>query len=239
MINVSILTMAGARSLGIEGAPLRALGLAAMLHDIGKVRTPVEILTKPGVLTPDERVIMRRHATDGAAILRASRDMPRLAAIVAFEHHLRRDGLGYPEGVRREPINLATSLCAIADCYDAMRTDRVYQAAQPPERIAAMMLHRDGARFDPHLVRRLTDLLGVYPPSTLVRLTNGEIGVVVSDDSSATTVKVILTPEGVRVEGGQHRRVRTRAGGERDAESIGVASTLDPDVYGIDPLESL
>ncbi len=178
MINVAILAMTSARSLGIEGTRLRALGLAAMLHDIGKVRTPIEILNKPEVLTPAERAIMRRHPLDGAAILRASPDMPRLAAIVAFEHHLRRDGSGYPEGVRRDPINLATVLCGITDAYDAMRSKRAYQAATPAQRILAIMLHNDGGQFDPDLVRRFIDVMGVYPPSTLVRLTNGEVGVV-------------------------------------------------------------
>ena len=101
MVNVSILTMAQARGLGIEGTLLREFGLAALMHDIGKVRTPIEILNKPDKLTDDEFAIMRMHVVDGAEILRRTPDMPALAPVVAFEHHLRLDGTGYPLGVKR------------------------------------------------------------------------------------------------------------------------------------------
>src|SRR5262245_33764169 len=89
MVNVSILTMAQARALGIDGKLLREFGMSALMHDIGKVRTPKEILNKPEKLTDDEFVIMRRHVVDGAEILRRTPEMPILAPVVAFEHHLR------------------------------------------------------------------------------------------------------------------------------------------------------
>ena len=89
MVNVSILTMGQARALGIEGRLLREFGLSALMHDIGKVRTPKEILNKPDKLTDDEFAIMRRHTVDGAEILRRTPEMPILAPVVAFEHHLR------------------------------------------------------------------------------------------------------------------------------------------------------
>ena len=100
MVNVSILTMGQARALGIEAQLLREFGLSALMHDIGKVRTPKEILNKPDKLTDDEFAIMRRHVVDGAEILRRTPEMPILAPVVAFEHHLRLDGSGYP--VRRQ-----------------------------------------------------------------------------------------------------------------------------------------
>jgi putative nucleotidyltransferase with HDIG domain len=101
MVNVSILTMAQARSLGVDGPLLREFGLAALMHDIGKVKTPLEILTKPEALTTDEFAIMKRHTIDGAEILRATPDVPALAPVVAFEHHLRMDGSGYPDSQPR------------------------------------------------------------------------------------------------------------------------------------------
>ncbi len=94
MVNVSILTMAQARALGIEGRLLREFGLSALMHDIGKVRTPKDILNKPAKLTDEEFAIMKRHTVDGAEILRRTPEMPILAPVVAFEHHLRRDGTG-------------------------------------------------------------------------------------------------------------------------------------------------
>ncbi len=96
MVNVSILTMGQARGLGIDGATLREFGLAALMHDIGKVKTPNEILNKPGKLTDQEYDILKLHTVNGAEILKNTPEIPTLAPIVAFEHHLRSDGTGYP-----------------------------------------------------------------------------------------------------------------------------------------------
>src|SRR5206468_3941350 len=106
-----------------------------LMHDIGKVKTPVEILNKPEKLTEPEFAIMKRHTIDGAELLRQTPDIPALAPVVAFEHHLRLDGTGYPSGVRRSALNLGTMLCSIADVYDAMRSRRRYQQSFPTERI--------------------------------------------------------------------------------------------------------
>ena len=97
MVNVSILTMGQARGLGIDGPLLREFGLAALMHDIGKVKTPTEILNKPDKLTDEEFAIMKRHVVDGAEILRGTPDIPPLAPVVAFEHHLRNRWHGVPE----------------------------------------------------------------------------------------------------------------------------------------------
>ena len=168
MVNVSILTMAQARALGIEGTLLREFGLAALMHDIGKVRTPIEILNKPDKLTDDEFAVMRMHVVDGAEILRRTPEMPPLAPVVAFEHHLRLDGTGYPVGVKRATLNLGTMLCSIADVYDAMRSQRAYQESFPTDRILAVLKRNDGMQFDQHLVRRFSQLMGIYPPGNLV-----------------------------------------------------------------------
>jgi putative nucleotidyltransferase with HDIG domain len=130
MVNVSILAMAQARALGLEGSRLREFGLSALMHDIGKVRTPLEVLQKTDRLTDDEFTIMKRHVVDGAEILRRTPEMPIMAPSVAFEHHLRIDGSGYPD-VTRPSLNLATMLTSIADVYDAMRSQRAYQQAFP------------------------------------------------------------------------------------------------------------
>src|SRR5581483_2688430 len=178
MVNVSILTMGQARGLGIDGALLREFGLAALMHDIGKVRTPLEVLNKPDKLTDSEFEVMRRHVVDGAEILRETPDMPALAPVVAFEHHLRLDGTGYPYGVKRGSLNVGTMLCSIADVYDAMRSQRRYQQAFPSDRILEVLKRSDGKQFDQHLVRRFVQLLGIYPVGNLVKLNTGEIAVV-------------------------------------------------------------
>ena len=150
MVNVSILTMAQARALGIDGKLLREFGLSALMHDIGKVRTPKEILNKPGKLTDEEFVIMRRHTVDGAEILRRTPEMPALAPVVAFEHHLRADGTGYPGGVVRTQLNLATMLCGIADVVH-QRGEAEFPEQRSFDAQAARLTHRQDR--DVHHVR--------------------------------------------------------------------------------------
>jgi putative nucleotidyltransferase with HDIG domain len=203
MVNVSILTMAQARALGVDGSLLREFGLAALMHDIGKVRTPLDVLNKPDKLTDAEFDIMRRHVVDGAEILRATPDIPALAPVVAFEHHLRLDGSGYPIGVQRTALNLGTMLCSIADVYDAMRSQRHYQQAFPSDRILEVLKRADGTQFDQHLVRRFAQLIGIYPPGNAVRLNTGEIAVVIkayAPDPHRPQVRIVLDAEGRRLD---------------------------------------
>jgi putative nucleotidyltransferase with HDIG domain len=240
MVNVSILTMGQARALGIEGRLLREFGLSALMHDIGKVRTPKEILNKPDKLTDDEFVIMRRHVVDGAEILRRTPEMPILAPVVAFEHHLRLDGTGYPFGVRRQALNVGTMLCSISDIYDAMRSQRAYQQAFPTERILAVLKRNDGTQFDQHLVRRFVQLLGIYPPGNLVRLSNGEVAVVSkvhAPDPYRPRVRVLFDRSGARLDLPVERNLWEPP--HEGAEADTVLGPVDPDEFGIDPLNFL
>ena len=238
MVNVSILAMGQARALGIDGRLLREFGLSALMHDIGKVRTPKEILNKPERLTDVEFQIMRRHTVDGAEILRRTSDMPILAPVVAFEHHLRIDGSGYPAQARRTQLNVATMMCSIADVYDAMRSQRAYQEAYPSERILAVLQRNEGPQFDPHLVRRFVQLLGIYPPGNLVKLNTGEVAVVLqvhAPDPYRPRVRVLFDANG-----GQLDRPIDRSLFEASiAAGQHVVTPVDPAQYGIDPLACL
>ena len=237
MVNVSILTMAQARGLGIDGPLLREFGLAALMHDIGKVKTPSEILNKPGKLTDEEFAIMKRHTVDGAEILRGTPDIPPLAPVVAFEHHLRIDGTGYPEKVSRPSLNLATMLCGIADVYDAMRSQRKYQQAFPSDRILTVLQKNDGSQFDPHLVRRFVQLLGIYPVGNLVKLNTDEIAIVLqahAPDPYRPKVRVLFAAEGNRLEIPRDVNLWETEPGTKRASS--VIAPLNPADYGVDPL---
>jgi len=242
MVNVSILTMAQARAVGIEGRLLREFGLSALMHDIGKVRTPKEILNKPGKLTDDEFVIMRRHTVDGAEILRRTPEMPILAPVVAFEHHLRLDGSGYPFTVQRDSMNLGSMLCAIADVYDAMRSQRAYQQAHPTDRILAVLKRNEGAQLDQNLVRRFTQILGIYPPGNLVKLTSNEIAVVLhvhAPDPHRPRVRVLFDRNGARLDLPFERNL-WEPQGDRSGDTLeSVIAPVDPAEYRIDPLNYL
>jgi putative nucleotidyltransferase with HDIG domain len=240
MVNVSILTMGQARALGIEGRLLREFGLSALMHDIGKVRTPLEILNKPDKLTAAEFAIMRRHTVEGAEVLRRTPEMPILAPVVAFEHHLRLDGTGYPHGVKRTALNLGTMIRSIADVYDAMRSQRAYQQSFPTDRVLAVLKHDDGKQFDSHLVRRFVQLLGIYPPGNLVKLSTGEIAVVTkvhAPDPFRPRVRVLFGPSGARLEVPYDRNLWESPGGGGPGDS--VVAPVDPADYGIDPLGHL
>jgi putative nucleotidyltransferase with HDIG domain len=236
MVNVSILTMGQARALGIDGPLLREFGLAALMHDIGKVRTPLEVLNKPEKLTDTEFVIMKRHTVDGAEILRKTPDMPALAPVIAFEHHLRLDGTGYPNGVTRSSLNVGTMLCSIADVYDAMRSQRRYQQAFPSERIIEVMKRNDGQQFDQHLVRRFTQLIGIYPVGNLVRLNTGEVAVVLkiyAPDPHRPQVRVLFDRDGKRLSLAYDLNLWEATEPEHPGS---VVAPVDPADYQIDPL---
>jgi putative nucleotidyltransferase with HDIG domain len=239
MVNVSILTMGQARGLGIEGALLREFGLSALMHDIGKVKTPTEILNKPDKLDDREFEIMKRHTVDGAEILRRTPEMPALTPIVAFEHHLRLDGTGYPNGVVRGQLNLATMLCGVADVYDAMRSQRHYQEAFPTDRILAVLQRNDGTQFDQNLVRRFAQLVGIYPAGNLVRLSTGEIAVVLktyAPDPYRPRVRVLRSADGTDLARPYEVNLWE---GEEGRAAVSVQAPLDPTAYGIDPLTHL
>jgi len=237
MVNVSILTMGQARGLGIDGALLREFGLAALMHDIGKVRTPIEILNKPDKLTDAEFTIMKRHVVDGAEILRMTPDVPPLVPVVAFEHHLRIDGSGYPDGVTRSSLNIGTMLCSVADVYDAMRSQRAYQQSFPTDRILAVLQRSDGKQFDQHLVRRFVQLVGIYPAGNLVRLNTGEVAVVMNihaPDPYRPHVRVLLGRDGQRLDLPYELNLWEPSQDPRRPASI--AAPLDPAEYQFDPL---
>ena len=235
MVNVSVLSMAQARALNVEGAMLREFGLAALMHDIGKVNTPLEVLNKPDRLTKEEFDVMKRHVIDGAHILRRTPGMPALASIVAFEHHLKKDFSGYPENVGSRNLNLCTMVVTIADVFDALRSNRVYREGLPSERIRSIMLQQESPAYDATLLRRFVNLVGLYPVGTLVRLDSEEVGVVMKEhptDPFRPQVKMLLDRTGAVLE--QQPLVNTW---ERSA--LSVVEAVDPDTVSIDPLTYL
>ena len=178
---------------------------------------------------------MRRHVVDGAEILRRTPEIPSIAPVVAFEHHLRVDGTGYPAGAQRTSLNLGTMLCSIADVYDAMRSQRQYQEAFPSERILAVLKHKEGALFDQHLVRRFVQLLGIYPPGNLVKLSTGELAVVLqphAPDPHRPRVRIVMDANGRRLDHPRDVSLFEMQG----PDAVSVVTPVDGADYGIDPL---
>ena len=158
-LNVSVLTMALAETMQMDAANVRALGLAGLLHDLGKVRVPIEILNKPGKLTDSERLAMQQHTVEGARLIIAAEQRMDVAATVAYEHHLMIDGGGYPplhydRGARR-----ASRIVHVCDVYDALRTKRPYRDAWESNRALGYIEERAGKEFDPELAHAFTTMM--------------------------------------------------------------------------------
>lgn len=158
-LNVAVLTMGLAEALGCSPKDVRTYGVAGLLHDIGKVRIPLEVLTKPGALTDTERDIMRAHPVDGARILMQSDEDLDVAAVVAYEHHITLDGGGYPPQHYRRTCALASRFVHVCDVYDALRTHRPYREAWSSEKTLAYLRERAGSEFDPAVVAAFVTML--------------------------------------------------------------------------------
>ena len=158
-INVAVLTMALAESLGVGGTAVRGFGLAGLLHDLGKIRIPEEILNKPGKLTSLERSIVEAHPVDGARMILEGDEPLDLAATVAYEHHLCIDGGGYPKLHYPRQAHHASRLVHVCDVYDALRTRRPYRDAWTSAEALDYITKRAGSEFDPEVVAAFLELM--------------------------------------------------------------------------------
>jgi putative nucleotidyltransferase with HDIG domain len=158
--NVAMLSMGLAEQLSFSSQDVRAIGVAALLHDIGKVRLPESLLNKPGVLTDAERAIMRTHTVEGARLLGERGAGYGLASIVAYEHHVWANGQGgYPDFRFPRPPHFVTRLVQVCDVYDALSTQRPYRAAWPRARTLHHMRLQAGRELDYDLLLAFFDLL--------------------------------------------------------------------------------
>ena len=158
-LNVSVLTMALAEHVKLPANDVRAFGVAGLLHDLGKVRIPKEILIKPGKLSDAEREIMQRHPVDGARLIVSSDKNLDLAAVVAYEHHMMLDGGGYPKPHYGRGCHHASALVHVCDVYDALRTHRPYREAWASEKALAYLDERAGKEFDPKIARAFVEMV--------------------------------------------------------------------------------
>ena len=163
-LNVCVLSMGLAEWVGLGARDVRAFGVAGLLHDIGKTKIPIEVLNKPGRLTPEERDIMNRHPVEGAKIIMASEENLDLAAVVAYEHHIMQNGGGYPKLDYPRECHQASKLVHVCDVYDALRTNRPYRAAWPPAKVLAYLEERGGTEFEPDIASRFVKMMGEWEP---------------------------------------------------------------------------
>ncbi|HEU5171057.1 MAG TPA: HD domain-containing phosphohydrolase [Gemmatimonadales bacterium] len=168
-MNVSVLAMALAEYLELGKGAVRTVGLAALLHDLGKIRIPHEILVKPGKLTPAERRVVERHPVEGARIILDRDDDLDLAASVAYEHHLMIDGGGYPRLHFPRGAEYASRLVHVCDVYDALRTQRPYRDAWESEPALDYIQTRAGVEFDPAIARAFVRMMREWDSRRVVQ----------------------------------------------------------------------
>ena len=157
--NVGILAMSLAESLGFNGHYLNKIGIAALLHDVGKATTPDDILSKEGPLTKEERIVMEEHAIKGAMYLMKLKGVNNLAILAAMEHHIKYDGSGYPRIKGGWEANIVSQIITVADVYDALRSMRPYRKPMPHDQIIMILTDESGTTFNPYIVERFLKLI--------------------------------------------------------------------------------
>ncbi|GFO58747.1 hypothetical protein GMST_10720 [Geomonas silvestris] len=228
-VNVAVLAMALAASMGLPQEEVEEIGLAGFLHDIGKTRIDRSIVLKPGKLTRAEYQEMQRHPEYGAAIGAELPGVSQRVAEAVLAHHVRFDRTGYPDWACGREYGRISSIVAVADCYDAATTMRLYQEQLQPMQAVQEIRRQAGSALDGAIVERFLALVGRYPVGSLVRLEGNEIAVVFTPSShpaGAAVVKVVRDSAGVPL--AEPRLLTLVEGGTR------IVDLVDPLQQGID-----
>ncbi|TGX40054.1 HD-GYP domain-containing protein [Sphingomonas naasensis] len=188
-VSVCALMVNLARQLGLDDPTVRSMGLAGLLHDVGKMAVPDEVLNKPGRLDDDEFALIRAHPEQGHAMLEKGEGVTQEVLDVSLLHHEKVDGSGYPYGFKGDAISLAARMGAICDVYDALTSDRAYKEGWSPLR-AATEMHGWEGHFDRELLFKFFRSVGIVPPGLLVRMRSNRLGITLPDGAKESRSKV-------------------------------------------------
>lgn len=195
-LNVAILAMCLGKHIGLNHIMLERLGLCGLFHDLGKIEIPKEVLNKKGALSDEEYDLIKTHSMHSARLIlriKAASDRKNKILVPPFEHHMGYDRSGYPDAKTGRRISLFGRILTIADVYDAITSPRVYRKeAMSPDKALAQMISQSGTHFDPVLLKVFIRMLGAYPTGTLVKLDNGEMGIVTSYSNNVDHDRPVL-----------------------------------------------
>lgn len=229
-VSVAGLMITFARAEGLTEAAILDVAIGGLLHDIGKMRVPNEILNKPGRLDDREFRVMKTHVEYSRDILEVTPGINKNALDVAAQHHERYDGTGYPLGLKGDQLSEIGQMATIVDVYDALTSVRVYKGAWQPTEVMRKLVEWSPNHFPTALVHRFVRCLGIYPVGTLVELESGLIGLVVEQHE-----KNLLRPM-VQIIYDLNKRAYTSERRLLDLEcesSDKIRHAIDPDAYGI------
>lgn len=178
-VSVAGLMITFSRAMGFDMSLIKEIAIGGMLHDVGKMMTPNNVLNKPGKLDDNEFTIMKSHVVYSKELLEGKPGITQAALDVAAMHHERIDGSGYPLGLKGDEISLVGQMSTIVDVYDALTSVRVYKSAWEPNLALKKLLEWSDSHFNPELVKQFIRCLGIYPIGTLVELDSGNIAIVI------------------------------------------------------------
>lgn len=235
-VNLSVLMSLFGRYRKLSSDALHQTVVGALLHDIGKILTPDEILHKPGPLSREEFEVMKAHARHSRDILATTEGIGELSIITAAQHHERLDGSGYPEGLKGEEISVYGRMVAITDIYDAITADRVYHRGLAPSHGLKKLVEWSGDHLDPELVRQFIRCVGLYPIGSLVLLESRKLGVVTEtndDDQRLPVVRIVYDTDR------QAPVVVETLDLARSSNQDRIIRAVDPALYNLDIREFL
>lgn len=180
-VSVAALSIMVGVAAGMNRSGLYKLGMGALLHDLGKIFIPKEILNKEGPLDHDEYELMKKHSQYGSDYLKKQNTLPLESIIAVLTHHERYDGTGYPLGLPHTKQTLEGKIIAICDNYDAMTSDRPYRKAFSPSEAMEHIMGNTGTMFDPKVLEIFLKKIVLYPVGSIVRLSNGKRGMVIEN----------------------------------------------------------
>lgn len=240
-VNVSILSVALGEALGLPESTLNDLGIGALLHDIGKINTPEEIVTKPGKLDETEWEVMQKHPLLGHEILNSMKDIHKISADIAYEHHLHYDKSdGYPFDAIGRETNPCSQIVTVADIYDAITTLRPYKDVIDPTEGISIMKRLIGKTLNPEYFKSFVTMLGIYPAGTLVRLDTGEVALVCRPNYAKPLrpeVKILINREGVAIDNPELSSLEEM--GDDGRPKTNIVGTVNPVFRNIDPAKYL
>ncbi len=229
-MNVAILLANFGRYLGLDRSVLKELTLGGLLHDVGKIMTPDEVLNKPGKLTDEELEVMREHVVHSHDILAATAGITPIMLEVAANHHERIDGTGYPRRLKGDQLSLYTRMSGIVDVYDAVTADRVYKNGMQPTQAFRILLKGVDLHFDADLVTRFIKCMGVYPVGTLVQLSNQRLAIVMQRNEQQPLKPVVKV---IYHAGHRHYLEVQWLDLAKNGVQETIESTVDPKEFGI------